>query len=152
VVLNKIRKLKDFVHVLIFLIEDFTSTIGKPSCRDTTRPPLTPQEIEFNAQTYYEQASLVLDPDKTEVRYNSKWCDELGTRGLIQLASRYTVARMLERDDFTKRYQKHLPIAIHEFIYPLLQGYDSVQLKADLELGGTDQKFNLLVCRELQKE
>ncbi|HLR29195.1 MAG TPA: tyrosine--tRNA ligase [Paenalcaligenes sp.] len=152
VVLNKMRQLQDLGHVVIFLIGDFTSTIGDPSGRDTTRPPLTREEIEFNAQTYYEQASLVLDPEKTEVRYNSKWCDELGTRGLIQLASRYTVARMLERDDFTKRYQKHLPIAIHEFIYPLLQGYDSVQLKADLELGGTDQKFNLLVGRELQKE
>src|SRR5690625_7000238 len=105
---------------------------------------MTHQEIEFNAQTYYEQASLVLDPDKTEVCYNSKWCDELGTRGLIQLASRYTVARMLERDDFTKRYQQHLPIAFHEFIYSLIQGYDSVMLKVGLQLGGTDQMFNLL--------
>src|SRR5690625_99857 len=152
VVLNKMRQLQDLGHIVIFLIGDFTSTIGDPSGRDSTRPPLTRAEIEANAQTYYDQASLVLDPDKTEVRYNSEWCDALGTRGLIQLASRYTVAQMLERDDFTKRYQQHRPIAIHEFIYPLLQGYDSVQLEADLELGGTDQKFNLLVGRELQKE
>lgn len=152
VVLNKMRQLQDLGHVVVFLIGDFTSTIGDPSGRDTTRPPLTREEIKTNAQTYYEQASLVLDPEKTVVRYNSEWCDALGARGLIQLASRYTVARMLERDDFTKRYQQHLPIAVHEFLYPLLQGYDSVQLKADLELGGTDQKFNLLVGRELQKE
>jgi len=152
VVLNKMRQLQDLGHLVIFLIGDFTSTIGDPSGRDTTRPPLTPEQIETNAKTYYEQASLVLDPEKTIVRYNSEWSDQLGTRGLIQLASRYTVARMLERDDFTKRYQAQQSIAIHEFLYPLLQGYDSVQLRADLELGGTDQKFNLLVGRELQKE
>lgn len=152
VVLNKMRQLQDLGHTVIFLIGDFTSTIGDPSGRNSTRPPLTPEQVKANAQTYYEQASLVLDPSKTEVRYNSEWCDQLGARGIIQLASRYTVARMMERDDFTKRFQSHTPISVHEFLYPLLQGYDSVQLKADLELGGTDQKFNVLVGRELQKE
>lgn len=152
VVLNKMRQLQDLGHTVIFLIGDFTSTIGDPSGRNTTRPPLTPEQVKANATTYYEQASLVLDPSKTEVRYNSEWCDQLGTRGLIQLASRYTVARMMERDDFTKRFAEHTPISVHEFLYPLLQGYDSVQLKADLEIGGTDQKFNVLVGRDLQKE
>jgi tyrosyl-tRNA synthetase len=126
--------------------------IGDPSGRNATRPPLTKEEIAVNAQTYYQQASLVLDPAKTEVRYNSEWCDPLGARGMIQLAAKYTVARMLERDDFTKRYRGGIPISVHEFLYPLMQGYDSVALKSDLELGGTDQKFNLLVGRELQKE
>jgi len=152
VVLNKMRQLQDLGHTVIFLIGDFTSTIGDPSGRNTTRPPLTREQIEQNARTYYEQASLVLDPARTEIRYNSEWCDKLGARGLIQLASRYTVARMMERDDFTKRYKGGVPISIHEFLYPLLQGYDSVELQADVELGGTDQKFNLLVGRELQKE
>ena len=152
VVLNKMRQLQDLGHQVIFLIGDFTALIGDPSGRDTTRPPLTKEQIQLNAKTYYEQASLILDPEKTEIRYNSEWCDKLSSRDLISLASRYTVARMLERDDFTKRYKSGVPIAIHEFIYPLLQGYDSVQLKSDIELGGTDQKFNLLVGRDLQKE
>ena len=152
VVLNKMRQLQDLGHTVIFLIGDFTSMIGDPSGRNTTRPPLTPEQIKANAQTYYQQASLVLDPAKTEVRYNSEWSDPLGARGMIQLASRYTVARMMERDDFTKRFAAGTPISVHEFLYPLMQGYDSVALKSDLELGGTDQKFNLLVGRELQKE
>ncbi|HLU04796.1 MAG TPA: tyrosine--tRNA ligase, partial [Advenella sp.] len=120
--------------------------------RNATRPPLTAEQIQENAKTYYAQASLVLDPAKTEIRYNSEWCDPLGARGMIQLASRYTVARMMEREDFTRRFKGGIPISVHEFLYPLMQGYDSVALKADLELGGTDQKFNLLVGRELQKE
>ncbi|KOF53058.1 MULTISPECIES: tyrosine--tRNA ligase [unclassified Achromobacter] len=152
VVLNKMRQLQDLGHTVIFLIGDFTSTIGDPSGRNSTRPPLTREQIEANAQTYYAQASLVLDPSRTEIRYNSEWCDPLGARGMIQLASRYTVARMMEREDFTKRFKSGVPISVHEFLYPLMQGYDSVALKADLELGGTDQKFNLLVGRELQKE
>ena len=152
VVLNKMRQLQDMGHQVIFLIGDFTSMIGDPSGRNATRPPLTREQIEVNAKTYYEQASKVLDPSRTEVRYNSEWCDPLGARGMIQLASRYTVARMMERDDFTKRFKGGVPISVHEFLYPLMQGYDSVALKADLELGGTDQKFNLLVGRELQKE
>jgi tyrosyl-tRNA synthetase len=152
VVLNKMRQLQDLGHTVIFLIGDFTSMIGDPSGRNVTRPPLTKEEIAVNAETYYKQASLVLDPSKTEVRYNSEWSDPLGARGMIQLAAKYTVARMLERDDFTKRYKGGIPISVHEFLYPLMQGYDSVALKSDLELGGTDQKFNLLVGRELQKE
>ncbi|AHV91756.1 tyrosine--tRNA ligase [Bordetella holmesii] len=152
VVLNKMRQLQDLGHNVIFLIGDFTSTIGDPSGRNSTRPPLTREQIEHNAKTYYAQASLVLDPARTEIRYNSEWCDPLGARGMIQLASRYTVARMMEREDFTRRFKSGVPIAVHEFLYPLMQGYDSVALKADLELGGTDQKFNLLVGRELQKE
>ena len=152
VVLNKLRQLQDLGHQVIFLIGDFTSTIGDPSGRNSTRPPLTREQIEANAQTYYKQASLVLDPAKTEIRYNSEWCDPLGARGMIQLAAKYTVARMMERDDFTKRFRSGIPISVHEFLYPLMQGYDSVALKSDLELGGTDQKFNLLVGRELQKE
>ena len=152
VVLNKLRQLQDLGHTVIFLIGDFTSMIGDPSGRNSTRPPLTVEAIAENAQTYYKQASLVLDPNKTEVRYNSEWCDPLGARGLIQLAAKYTVARMLERDDFTKRHKSGTPISVHEFLYPLMQGYDSVALKSDLELGGTDQKFNLLVGRELQRE
>lgn len=152
VVLNKMRQLQDLGHNVIFLIGDFTSTIGDPSGRNSTRPPLTREQIESNAKTYYAQASLVLDPARTEIRYNSEWCDPLGARGMIQLASRYTVARMMEREDFTKRFKGGIPISVHEFLYPLMQGYDSVALKSDLELGGTDQKFNLLVGRELQKE
>jgi tyrosyl-tRNA synthetase len=152
VVLNKMRQLQNLGHQVIFLIGDFTSMIGDPSGRNATRPPLTREQIELNAKTYFAQASLVLDPAKTEIRYNSEWCDALGARGMIQLASRYTVARMMERDDFTKRFQGGIPISVHEFLYPLMQGYDSVALKADLELGGTDQKFNLLVGRELQKD
>jgi len=152
VVLNKLRQLQDLGHQVIFLIGDFTSMIGDPSGRNATRPPLTREQVEANAMTYFKQASLVLDPARTEIRYNSEWCDPLGARGMIQLASRYTVARMMERDDFTKRYKSGTPISVHEFLYPLMQGYDSVALKADLELGGTDQKFNLLVGRELQKD
>jgi tyrosyl-tRNA synthetase len=152
VVLNKMRQLQDLGHTVIFLIGDFTSTIGDPSGRNSTRPPLTREQIEANAQTYYRQASLVLDASKTEIRYNSEWSDPLGARGMIQLAAKYTVARMMERDDFTKRFKAGQSISVHEFLYPLMQGYDSVALKADLELGGTDQKFNLLVGRHLQQE
>jgi tyrosyl-tRNA synthetase len=152
VVLNKMRQLQDLGHTVIFLIGDFTASIGDPSGRNATRPPLTREEIAANAKTYFAQASLVLDAAKTEIRYNSEWSDPLGARGMIQLASRWTVARMLERDDFTKRYRGGIPISVHEFLYPLMQGYDSVALKSDLELGGTDQKFNLLVGRELQRE
>jgi tyrosyl-tRNA synthetase len=152
VVLNKMRQLQDLGHRVIFLIGDFTSMIGDPSGRNVTRPPLTAEQIRVNAETYYAQASLVLDPERTEIRYNSEWSDPLGARGMIQLASRYTVARMMEREDFTRRFKGGIPISVHEFLYPLMQGYDSVALKADLELGGTDQKFNLLVGRELQKE
>ena len=152
VVLNKMRQLQDLGHTVIFLIGDFTSMIGDPSGRNATRPPLTREQIEANAQTYYQQASLVLDPARTEIRYNSEWSDALGTRGLIQLAAKYTLARLLERDDFTRRHKAGTPISIHELLYPLMQGYDSVALKSDLELGGTDQKFNLLVGRALQQE
>ncbi|MBH9551373.1 tyrosine--tRNA ligase [Inhella gelatinilytica] len=152
VVLNKMRQLQNLGHQVIFLIGDFTSMIGDPSGRNSTRPPLTKEQIKANAETYYQQASLVLDPARTEIRYNSEWSDPLGAAGLIQLASRYTVARMLERDDFTKRFQSQTPISVHEFLYPLMQGYDSVALKSDLELGGTDQKFNLLMGRHLQAE
>src|SRR6195952_4993536 len=152
VVLNKMRQLQDLGHVVIFLVGDFTSMIGDPSGRNTTRPPLTREQIEANAQTYYRQAALILDPARTEIRYNSEWCDPLGARGMIQLASRYTVARMMERDDFAKRFKSNTPISVHEFLYPLMQGYDSVALKSDLEIGGTDQKFNLLVGRALQAE
>ncbi len=152
VVLNKMRQLQDLGHRVIFLIGDFTTTIGDPSGRNSTRPPLSREQIEANAQTYYKQASLVLDPEKTEIRYNSEWSDPLGARGMIQLAAKYTVARMMERDDFSKRFKAGQSISVHEFLYPLMQGYDSVALKSDLELGGTDQKFNLLVGRHLQQE
>ena len=152
VVLNKLRQLQDLGHQVIFLIGDFTSLIGDPSGRNSTRPPLTPEQIKANADTYYRQASLVLDPARTEIRYNSEWCDLLGARGMIELASRYTVARMMERNDFYDRYKAGTPISVHEFLYPLMQGYDSVALKSDLELGGTDQKFNLLMGRHLQTE
>ena len=152
VVLNKMRQLQDLGHQVIFLIGDFTSLIGDPSGRNSTRPPLTPEQIKVNAETYYRQASLVLDPEKTEIRYNSEWCEPLGAAGMIQLASRYTVARMMERNDFHDRFHGGQSIAVHEFLYPLMQGYDSVALKSDLELGGTDQKFNLLMGRHLQAE
>ena len=152
VVLNKMRQLQDLGHQVIFLIGDFTSMIGDPSGRNTTRPPLTKAQIEDNAKTYYAQASRVLDPEKTEIRYNSEWSDPLGARGMIELAARYTVARMMERDDFNKRFKSGQSISVHEFLYPLMQGYDSVALKSDLELGGTDQKFNLLMGRHLQQE
>ncbi len=152
VVLNKLRQLQDLGHAVIFLIGDFTTLIGDPSGRNTTRPPLTREQIESNAQTYYRQASMVLDPARTEIRYNSEWGDTLGSRGMIELAARYTVARMMERNDFHDRFKSGTPISVHEFLYPLMQGYDSVVLKSDLELGGTDQKFNLLVGRHLQAE
>ena len=152
VVLNKMRQLQDLGHTVIFLIGDFTSLIGDPSGRNTTRPPLTPEQIKANAETYYRQASLVLDPARTEIRYNSEWSDPLGARGMIALAAKYTVARMMERNDFNDRFKAGQPISVHEFLYPLMQGYDSVALKSDLELGGTDQKFNLLMGRHLQAE
>ena len=152
VVLNKMRQLQDLGHQVIFLIGDFTSMIGDPSGRNNTRPPLTREQIAANAQTYYKQASLVLDPARTEIRYNSEWSDPLGARGMIELAARYTVARMMERNDFNERFKANTPISVHEFLYPLMQGYDSVALKSDLELGGTDQKFNLLMGRHLQQE
>jgi tyrosyl-tRNA synthetase len=152
VVLNKLRQLQDLGHQVIYLIGDFTSLIGDPSGRNTTRPPLTREQIEANAKTYYKQASLVLDPARTEIRYNSEWSDPLGARGMIELAAKYTVARMMERNDFSERFKAGTPISVHEFLYPLMQGYDSVALRSDLELGGTDQKFNLLVGRALQGE
>ncbi|MDO8889650.1 MAG: tyrosine--tRNA ligase [Hydrogenophaga sp.] len=152
VVLNKMRQLQDLGHQVIFLIGDFTSLIGDPSGRNNTRPPLTTEQIQTNAETYYNQASLVLDPAKTEIRYNSEWSLPLGSMGMIQLAAKYTVARMMERNDFHDRFKAGTPISVHEFLYPLMQGYDSVALKSDLELGGTDQKFNLLMGRHLQAE
>ena len=152
VVLNKMRQLQDLGHQVIFLIGDFTSLIGDPSGRNSTRPPLTTEQIKANAETYYRQASLVLDPAKTEIRYNSEWSIPLGSMGMIQLAAKYTVARMMERNDFHDRFKAGTPISVHEFLYPLMQGYDSVALKSDLELGGTDQKFNLLMGRTLQQE
>jgi tyrosyl-tRNA synthetase len=152
VVLNKMRQLQDLGHQVIFLIGDFTSMIGDPSGRNTTRPPLSAEQIRANAETYRAQADKILDPARTELRYNSEWSDPLGARGMIQLAARYTVARMMERNDFHDRFKAGTPISIHEFLYPLMQGYDSVALKSDLELGGTDQKFNLLMGRHLQQE
>ncbi|MEP6701401.1 MAG: tyrosine--tRNA ligase, partial [Betaproteobacteria bacterium] len=151
VVLNKMRQMQDLGHQVIFLIGDFTSMIGDPSGRNATRPPLSREQIVENAKTYHAQASKVLDPERTEIRYNSEWSEPLGAAGMIKLAARYTVARIMERDDFAKRFKSNTPISIHEFLYPLMQGYDSVALKSDIELGGTDQKFNLLVGRELQK-
>jgi len=148
---NKLRQLQDLGHHIIFLIGDFTGMIGDPTGRNITRPPLSSDELKANAKTYTEQVFLILDREKTEVAFNSTWLSALGADGMIRLAAKYTVARMLERDDFAKRYQGGQPIAIHEFLYPLAQGYDSVALKADVELGGTDQKFNLLVGRELQR-
>ena len=148
---NKLRQLQDLGHHVIFLIGDFTGLIGDPTGRNVTRPPLSREEIDANAKTYTDQVFLILDRDRTEVAFNSKWLSALGADGMIRLAAKYTVARMLERDDFAKRYRSEQPIAIHEFLYPLAQGYDSVALKADVELGGTDQKFNLLVGRELQR-
>ena len=148
---NKLRQLQDLGHHIIFLIGDFTGLIGDPTGRNVTRPALSAEEIAVNAKTYTDQVFLILDREKTEVAFNSKWLSALGADGMIRLAAKYTVARMLERDDFAKRYEGGQPIAIHEFLYPLAQGYDSVALKADVELGGTDQKFNLLVGRELQR-
>jgi tyrosyl-tRNA synthetase len=151
VVLNKLRQLQDLGHTVIFLIGDFTGMIGDPSGRNTMRPPLSREEIEANAKTYFEQAALVLDRERTEIRYNSEWSEPLGAAGMIKLAAKYTLARLLERDDFSKRFRDNTPIAMHELLYPLMQGYDSVALRSDIELGGTDQKFNLLVGRELQR-
>ncbi len=151
VVLNKLRQFQNLGHTVIFLIGDFTALIGDPSGRNAMRPPLSHEEIESNAKTYFEQAALVLDRERTEIRYNSEWSEPLGAAGLIKLAARYTLARLLERDDFSKRFRDNSPIAMHELLYPLMQGYDSVALRSDIELGGTDQKFNLLVGRELQR-
>jgi tyrosyl-tRNA synthetase len=151
VVLNKMRQFQDLGHHVMFLIGDFTGMIGDPSGRNVTRPPLTPEQIAENAETYKEQVFKVLDPAKTEIMFNSTWSEQLGAAGMIKLAGTYTVARILERDDFAKRFAAQQPISLHEFLYPLMQGYDSVAMKADVELGGTDQKFNLLVGRELQK-
>ncbi len=148
---NKLRQLQDLGHHIIFLIGDFTGLIGDPTGRNVTRPALSREEIDVNAKTYTDQVFLILDREKTEVAFNSKWLSALGADGMIRLAAKYTVARMLERDDFAKRYKAEQPIAIHEFLYPLAQGYDSVALEADVELGGTDQRFNLLVGRELQR-
>ena len=148
---NKLKQLQDLGHHIVFLIGDFTGMIGDPTGRNVTRPPLSREELEANAKTYTDQAFLILDRDRTEVAFNAKWLSALGADGMIRLAARYTVARMLERDDFAKRYASGQPIAVHEFLYPLAQGYDSVALQADVELGGTDQKFNLLVGRELQR-
>ena len=152
VVINKLRHFQSLGHQVQFLIGDFTGMIGDPTGKNQTRPPLTREEIQANAATYREQAFKILDPDKTQILFNSEWSDKLGAEGMIRLAARYTVARMLERDDFGKRYRSNQPIAIHEFLYPLMQGYDSVAMMADVELGGTDQKFNLLVGRELQRD
>jgi tyrosyl-tRNA synthetase len=151
VVLNKMRQFQDLGHHVMFLIGDFTGMIGDPSGRNATRPPLTPDQIAANAETYRSQVFKVLDPVRTEILFNSTWCTQLGASGMIKLSAKYTVARMLERDDFAKRFADQRPISIHEFLYPLMQGYDSVAMKADVELGGTDQKFNLLVGRELQR-
>ena len=152
VLLNKMRQFQQFGHTVVFLIGDFTGLIGDPSGKSATRPSLSREQVEANAETYKKQVFKILDPDQTMVRFNSEWMDALGADGMIRLASRYTVARMLERDDFKKRFAGNQSIAVHEFLYPLAQGYDSVALEADVELGGTDQKFNLLVGRELQKQ
>ena len=152
VLINKLRQLQDLGHQVLFLIGDFTGMIGDPTGKSTTRPPLTPAQVQENAKSYAEQVFKVLDKEKTEIVFNSHWLTDIGAAGMLKLASSLTVARMLERDDFSKRFKSNQPIAIHEFMYPLLQGYDSVALEADLELGGTDQKFNLLMGRELQKQ
>ncbi len=152
VLINKLRQLQDLGHHVLFLIGDFTGMIGDPTGKSATRPPLTPEQVQENAKSYAEQVFKMLDKEKTEIVFNSRWLTDLGAAGMLKLASSHTVARMLERDDFSKRFKGNQPIAIHEFMYPLLQGYDSVALKADLELGGTDQRFNLLMGRELQKQ
>jgi tyrosyl-tRNA synthetase len=152
VVINKLRHFQDLGHQVQFLIGDFTGMIGDPTGKNQTRPPLSREQILANAQSYREQVFKILDPDKTQILFNSLWSDKLGAEGMIRLASRYTVARLLERDDFSKRFRSSQPIAVHELLYPLMQGYDSVAMNADVELGGTDQKFNLLVGRELQKD
>ncbi|MEY3863085.1 MAG: hypothetical protein RIR60_1451 [Pseudomonadota bacterium] len=152
VLINKLRQFQDLGHQVLFLIGDFTGMIGDPTGKSATRPPLTAEQVAENAKSYTAQVFKILKPEQTEVVFNSKWLSELGAAGMLKLAASHTVARMLERDDFSKRYKSNQPIAIHEFLYPLLQGYDSVALKADVELGGTDQKFNLLMGRELQKQ
>src|SRR3989442_141727 len=152
VVINKLRHFQDLGHQVQFLIGDFTGMIGDPTGKNQTRPPLTREEILANAQSYRDQVFKILDPEKTQILFNSKWSRALGAEGIIKLAARYTLARLLERDDFAKRFKAQQPIAVHELLYPLMQGYDSVAMKADVELGGTDQKFNLLVGRELQKD
>src|SRR5512132_1218356 len=152
VLINKMRQFQELGHHVMFLIGDFTGMIGDPTGRNVTRPPLTPEQIARNAETYKAQVFKILDPARTEILFNSAWCSALGAAGIIKLAGSYTVARMLERDDFSKRFAEQRPISIHEFLYPLMQGYDSVAMKADVELGGTDQKFNLLMGRELQKQ
>ncbi len=152
VLINKLRQFQELGHHVLFLIGDFTGMIGDPTGKSTTRPPLTSEQVQENAKSYAAQVFKILKPEQTEVVFNSKWLNELGAAGMLKLAASHTVARMLERDDFTKRYKSNQPIAIHEFLYPLLQGYDSVALNADMELGGTDQKFNLLMGRELQKQ
>ncbi len=152
VLINKLRQFQDLGHEICFLIGDFTGMIGDPTGKSKTRPPLTPEDVARNAETYKEQVFKILDPGRTRVVFNSEWMNELGAAGMVQLASRYTVARMLERDDFSKRYKAGTPIAVHEFLYPLIQGWDSVALRADVELGGTDQKFNLLMGRHLQEQ
>ncbi|AGF49302.1 tyrosine--tRNA ligase [Candidatus Kinetoplastidibacterium galati] len=152
VVLNKLKQLQDLGHKIIFLIGDFTAMIGDPSGRKATRPSLDSEQVEYNAKTYCSQAYKILNPDLTEIRYNSEWFDKLGSRGIVKLSASCTLARILERDDFTKRFKAREPISIHEFLYPIMQGYDSVALKSDIEIGGTDQKFNLLMGRELQRE
>ncbi|MEM9335446.1 MAG: tyrosine--tRNA ligase, partial [Pseudomonadota bacterium] len=150
VLINKMRQFQEFGHEVVFLIGDFTGLIGDPSGRNAMRPPLTPDEIQQNADTYKDQVFKILDPELTRIDFNSRWMRDIGADGMIKLASHHTVARMLERDDFSKRYKSGVPISIHEFLYPIVQGYDSVALKADIELGGTDQKFNLLVGRQMQ--
>ena len=151
VIINKMRQFQDLGHTVIFLIGDFTGLIGDPTGKNVTRKPLTPEQVRENAETYAKQVFKILDPDKTEIRFNSEWLGKLGSDGMVRLAAKYTVARMLERDDFEARYKNNQPIAIHEFLYPLAQGYDSVELKCDVEMGGTDQKFNLHVGRHLQQ-
>ncbi len=151
VLINKLRQFQDLGHTVLFLIGDFTGMIGDPTGKNITRKPLSREEVLENAKTYQEQIFKILDPDKTQTLFNSHWMEKIGAKGVVELASKYTVARMLERDDFQNRFRNNQPIAIHEFLYPLIQGYDSVEMKADIELGGTDQKFNLLVGRELQK-
>ncbi|WP_374336751.1 tyrosine--tRNA ligase [Methyloversatilis sp.] len=152
VLLNKMKHFQDLGHHVVFLIGDFTGAIGDPSGKNVTRPPLSPEQVRSNAETYREQVAKILDPSRMEIAFNSTWMNQLGADGMIRLSSRHTVARMLERDDFAKRYASNQPIAIHEFLYPLCQGYDSVALRSDVELGGTDQRFNLLMGRELQKQ
>src|SRR3974390_3127731 len=152
VVINKLRHFQDLGHHVQFLIGDFTGMIGDPTGRNATRPPLSPEQIEANARTYRQQVFKILDPERTEVLFNSSWSQPLGAEGMIKLAARYTVSQMLQRDDFAKRFKSEQPIALHELLYPIMQGYDSVAMKSDVELGGTDQKFNLLVGRELQKQ